>query len=182
MFCQVMEQLEELTKLQFQCYQVAGFVTKKEDTTSLFQVKIKISDKEENPFLIAQISLQQGEDQTPKVTHMRGGLSETHPINLKLRPLGMRDVEMTDEDKKEGEETSAPQQKSISSMVNQQEATMLQEMGFSKIVAEKALFMVQGGGVPKAMDWIDQHRSDPDFEEELFIVVQPEGVQGGGGA
>lgn len=52
---------------------------------------------------------------------------------------------------------------------------MLQEMGFSKIVAEKALFMVQGGGVPKAMDWIDQHRADADFEEELFIVVQPEG-------
>ena len=45
-------------------------------------------------------------------------------------------------------------------------------MGFSKIVSEKALFMVQGKGVPAAMDWIDQHRGDADFEEELFIVTE----------
>ena len=44
-------------------------------------------------------------------------------------------------------------------------------MGFSKIVAEKSLFMVQGGGIPKAMEWIDNHREDADFEEELFIVA-----------
>jgi len=31
------------------------------------------------------------------------------------------------------------------------------EMGFSKIVAEKALFMTmhQGGGVEKSLEWID---------------------------
>ena len=39
------------------------------------------------------------------------------------------------------------------------------EMGFSKHVAEKALFMVQGAGISQAMDWIDQHRNDADFEE-----------------
>jgi uncharacterized UBP type Zn finger protein len=42
-------------------------------------------------------------------------------------------------------------------------------MGFSKIVAEKALFMTQAG-VEKAMDWINDHLEDEDFNEELVIV------------
>jgi uncharacterized UBP type Zn finger protein len=63
---------------------------------------------------------------------------------------------------------------SISGMVNQEEVAMIVEMGFTKIVAEKALFMNQGngGGVPKAMEWIEQHQEDPDFEEELVIVTE----------
>jgi uncharacterized UBP type Zn finger protein len=47
------------------------------------------------------------------------------------------------------------------------------EMGFTKIVAEKALFMTQAG-VEKAMDWINDHMEDEDFNEELIIVGQPE--------
>ena len=43
------------------------------------------------------------------------------------------------------------------------------DMGFSKVVAEKALFMSQAG-VEKAMEWIEQHLDDPDFNEELVIV------------
>jgi len=43
-------------------------------------------------------------------------------------------------------------------------------MGFSKAVAEKALFMTQNKGVDKAMDWIYAHDNDPDFEEALVIV------------
>jgi uncharacterized UBP type Zn finger protein len=48
----------------------------------------------------------------------------------------------------------------------------LLEMGFSKTVAEKALFMTlaQGGTTEKALEWIDQHSEDPDFNEELKIV------------
>jgi len=49
---------------------------------------------------------------------------------------------------------------------------MIIEMGFTKSVAEKALFMTQGGGVPKAMEWIDKHSEDADFLEELVIVGQ----------
>lgn len=52
---------------------------------------------------------------------------------------------------------------------------MIMEMGFSKVVAEKSLFMVQGAGVEKACEWIDQHSNDADFEEELFIVGQEDG-------
>jgi hypothetical protein len=59
---------------------------------------------------------------------------------------------------------------------------MLQDMGFSRIVSEKALFMVQGKGVPGAMDWIDKHREDADFEEELFIITEQPGGAGGNSA
>ncbi len=48
-------------------------------------------------------------------------------------------------------------------------------MGYSKNVAEKALFMNQNkGGIDKALEWIDQHQNDPDFEEALMIVGQTE--------
>ena len=46
------------------------------------------------------------------------------------------------------------------------------DMGFSKNVAEKAVFMVQGAGVERAMEWIDNNREAPDFEEALMIVGQ----------
>jgi hypothetical protein len=60
----------------------------------------------------------------------------------------------------------------ISGMVNQEQASELQAMGFSKNVSEKALFMVQGAGLEAAIEWIDQHSSDPDFEEELRVMGQ----------
>jgi uncharacterized UBP type Zn finger protein len=48
------------------------------------------------------------------------------------------------------------------------------EMGFSKIVSEKALFMTlgEGGTTEKALDWISAHSDDADFNEELRIVGQ----------
>jgi hypothetical protein len=54
----------------------------------------------------------------------------------------------------------------ISGMVDQEDAGQLQAMGYSKNVSEKALFMVQGAGVEAAIEWIESHSSDPDFEEE----------------
>jgi len=44
------------------------------------------------------------------------------------------------------------------------------EMGFSKIVSEKALFLNQSKSVEIAMTWIEEHQSDTDFEEELVIT------------
>lgn len=61
----------------------------------------------------------------------------------------------------------------ISQYVNQGYVTQLMEMGFSKIVAEKALFMnmsKQGDAVSNALEWISEHSEDPDFHEELKIV------------
>ena len=57
---------------------------------------------------------------------------------------------------------------------------MLMDMGFSRNVAEKATFMVQGAGVERAMGWIEDNREQPDFEEPLMIVAQGEG--GGAGS
>jgi uncharacterized UBP type Zn finger protein len=61
-------------------------------------------------------------------------------------------------------------------MVNQDNVKQLMEMGFSKIVCEKALFMTQdkGSTVEAALDWIYSHNNDADFEEELVIVGQEE--------
>lgn len=67
-------------------------------------------------------------------------------------------------------EPAQPQGQSISGMVNQQEVTMLMDMGFSRNVAEKAIFMVQGAGVERAMEWIENNRESPDFEEALMMV------------
>lgn len=80
------------------------------------------------------------------------------------------DVEMSEEAKPEEEK---PVGQSISSMVNQGHTNQIMEMGFTKIVAEKALFMTQAG-VEKAMDWINDHMEDEDFNEELVVVTQPE--------
>jgi uncharacterized UBP type Zn finger protein len=47
------------------------------------------------------------------------------------------------------------------------------EMGFTKIVAEKALFInlaKPGEAVGNALEWISEHSEDPDFNEELKIV------------
>lgn len=47
---------------------------------------------------------------------------------------------------------------------------MLMDMGYSKIVAEKSLFLTQPHGVPKAMEWIEKNCEAADFEEELFLM------------
>jgi uncharacterized UBP type Zn finger protein len=46
------------------------------------------------------------------------------------------------------------------------------EMGFTKFVAEKALFFTlsKGGTTDTALEWIDQHSGDADFNEELRII------------
>ncbi|OMJ88515.1 hypothetical protein SteCoe_9556 [Stentor coeruleus] len=62
------------------------------------------------------------------------------------------------------------QGQSISSMVDQSLVTQLIEMGFSKNVSEKSIFLTQAKSVEPAMDWISEHQGDPDFEEELQII------------
>lgn len=52
---------------------------------------------------------------------------------------------------------------------------MIMDMGFSRNVAEKAVFMVQGAGVERAFEWIESNRNQPDFEEPLMIVGQDSG-------
>lgn len=58
---------------------------------------------------------------------------------------------------------------SISNYVKQEVSGQLIEMGFSKNVAEKACFFTQNI-LEKAIEWIAEHQTDPDLEEELRIV------------
>jgi len=75
-----------------------------------------------------------------------------------------------DEEKPAEEAEEEPKGQSISSMVDQGHAAQLQEFGFTKIVSEKAIFMTGCKGVEPALDWINSHSEDADFNEELFIV------------
>lgn len=59
----------------------------------------------------------------------------------------------------------------ISEMVNQQSVKQLMEMGYSKNVAEKALFLNQQI-LEKSIEWIYENQNEPDFEEELRIMGQ----------
>jgi uncharacterized UBP type Zn finger protein len=61
----------------------------------------------------------------------------------------------------------------ISGMVSQEFAKMLQDMGFSVNVSEKALLMTGNTGVQGAMAWIEESKTLPDFEEQLFMEVKP---------
>lgn len=67
---------------------------------------------------------------------------------------------------------------SISSMVNQVLSKELQEMGYSKNVSEKALFLSRNANIQKALDWINENKASPDFEEELRMVGQEENNSG----
>ena len=61
----------------------------------------------------------------------------------------------------------------ISEMVNQQSVKQLMEMGYSKNVAEKALFLNQQI-LEKSIEWIYENQNEQDFEEELRIMGQEE--------
>lgn len=84
---------------------------------------------------------------------------------------------------KEGEQTTdqpqpdaehvdepVPKGKPISHLVDQAMAAMIQDMGFTKEVAEKSLLYTNNKSVEIAMDWIQQHQEDEDFLEEELIA------------
>ena len=71
------------------------------------------------------------------------------------------------EDKKEETKT---QTKSILDFIKPEVAQQLQEMGFSKNVSEKACLFTQSN-IEQAVEWINQHQDDPDFEEPAQIEV-----------
>ena len=49
-------------------------------------------------------------------------------------------------------------------------ASGIEAMGYSKNVREKALLMTQNVSIEAALEWIEQHKDDADFEEELLLV------------
>ena len=81
--------------------------------------------------------------------------------------------QLQQEEFEQTENQEEAQGESISSLVNQEYVNQLLEMGFSKAVCEKALFLTKQQNqenVDKALDWIQANMDAPDFEEELKIV------------
>lgn len=90
------------------------------------------------------------------------------------KPTEQPTVEGDTGDNPEGtEQPEQPKGRPISSLINQEFASTIQEMGFSKAVAEKSLLYTNNGSVEGAMEWITQHQEDPDFEQEEFLAEEP---------
>ncbi len=70
-------------------------------------------------------------------------------------------------------ESQEQQGEPISGLVNKELAKQLMEMGFSKNVSEKALFLNQQI-LEKSIEWIYENQDKPDFEEELRLVGKSE--------
>jgi len=64
-----------------------------------------------------------------------------------------------------------PEGQSISGLVNAELVATFLSMGYSKNVAEKALFL-NNNNFDNAMEWIYCNQNEKDFEEELKIVSQ----------
>jgi uncharacterized UBP type Zn finger protein len=50
---------------------------------------------------------------------------------------------------------------------------MLMNMGYAKVVAEKALYLTKDKGIEEAMIWLDQNCENQDFHDEFFIYEAP---------
>ena len=163
MFCSIMEELEGLCQTQFSCFVVTGY-TKTEDEGTVYEAKIRVADEAETPFVHCKVKKFADAERPPELQAFRKDLTEQAEFDFSASAVAAgANEEMKDEQ---------PQGQSISGMVNQSEVTMIMEMGFSRNVAEKACFMVQGAGVERALGWIEDNRSAPDFEEPLMIVGQ----------
>lgn len=57
----------------------------------------------------------------------------------------------------------------LSQFINVEISKQLQEMGFSKIASDKACLYNQNN-IERAVDWINEHQNDPDFEEPVQLV------------
>mgnify|MGYP002145977355 CR=1 FL=1 len=85
----------------------------------------------------------------------------------------LEDFNQKDKLENQGENLEQPQGESISGLVNKELAKQLVEMGFSKNVSEKALFLNQQV-LEKAIEWIYENQDKPDFEEELRLMGKSE--------
>lgn len=132
LLCGCMEQFEALTSSTFGQFVVVGVRKEDNEEGTKYDAKIQVSDGE-TPVLHCQVQQYKDAEKTPTVLAIKN--DQAVDAEFTLGAPGA-DVEMS----QEGQEL--PKGQSISSMVNQGEATMLQDMGFSKIVSEKALFMV----------------------------------------
>lgn len=75
-----------------------------------------------------------------------------------------------------------PQGVPISGHVNSQLRDNLIAMGYKKNPAEKGLLLTGNKTIQAAIDWMDQNKDEPDFNEPMFLVApDPSAQQGGTG-
>ncbi|CAD8112520.1 unnamed protein product [Paramecium sonneborni] len=81
-------------------------------------------------------------------------------------------IENQSQDNPQTQTQSQQQQQldSISKYVNEEHVAILMSQGYSKNVSEKSLLLSNNQGVDAAIKWIEEHKNDQDFEEELQIV------------
>lgn len=77
------------------------------------------------------------------------------------------------EEKPAEEEQKNTQTVDIETLIKVDVANQLMEMGFSKNVSQKACLFTNSV-LEQAIEWIDQHQGDPDFEEPAKIEVSAE--------
>lgn len=65
-----------------------------------------------------------------------------------------------------------PEGQPITDHINTQFRDQIIGMGFSRHPAEKSLFMTGNKNVQSALEWLEQNKDEPDFNEQLFIVGQ----------
>ena len=130
-----METLEAMADKKFELFQVLQVRQLPDENKVDAKVKVDETDK---PIMFVQIE----KSDPPQITGFKAG--QTMEDEFSVTQGG--DADMKDDQ---------PQGQPISGMVDQTQVQTVMEMGFSKNVAEKALFMVQGGGISKAFDWID---------------------------
>ena len=58
----------------------------------------------------------------------------------------------------------------VSQFVKKELIEELKTFGFSDNVSAKALYLTGSVSIDKALEWIEKHQADPDYQEELRIV------------
>lgn len=76
-------------------------------------------------------------------------------------------------------QTPAPQSAAsanvnISKYVKAELVADVQKRGFSQLIAEKAVLMSGNESVEKALQWVEAHKADKDFEEPVVIEEKPQ--------
>ena len=99
-------------------------------------------------------------------------------VEQKKTEVEEQKVVKKEEEKKEAKKEEAKKEEakafeqgmSISSFVKKEFVDDLTSLGFSKTVAEKSLYLTGCKSVDAAVEWIEKHQQEPDFEEEIRIV------------
>lgn len=73
--------------------------------------------------------------------------------------------------------TAQPEGIPITSHINTQLRDNLIAMGYARNPSEKALLLTGNKSIQDAIEWMDQNKNEPDFNEQMFLVAPDPGAQ-----